>query len=87
MNQSGMKAGQAELNRGSDSVERQVGHDAHEEDEELWDPESACMTCGGDGFEDGDSLMEEDPLWWEGVDFIPCRNCGGSGLRKDQTCF
>ncbi len=46
----------------------------------------ACMTCGGDGYETSDDLMEEDPLWWEGVDMIQCRNCGGTGRAKDQ-CY
>lgn len=52
--------------------------------DEDWDFEP-CQTCGGDGIEDSDQLMEEDPLWWEGVDFIGCRNCRGSGDAKDQA--
>jgi DnaJ-class molecular chaperone len=46
-----------------------------------------CQTCCGDGIETSDDLMSEDPLWWAGVGSIPCRNCGGSGLMKDQTYF
>lgn len=53
-----------------------------------YDPtdDGTCATCGGEGVETSDDLMEEDPLWWDGVDSILCRNCRGSGLSKDQTC-
>lgn len=46
-----------------------------------------CMTCGGEGYETSDQLMEEDPLWWEGVDSVTCRNCGGTGRMEDQQFF
>lgn len=49
------------------------------------DEDDLCWTCGGDGIETSDDLMAEDPLWFDGVDFITCRNCRGSGLRSDQT--
>lgn len=46
-----------------------------------------CVTCGGDCYETSDDLMSEDPLWWDGVESIVCRNCGGSGRAIDQTSW
>lgn len=47
----------------------------------------SCVTCGGEGIETRDDLMQEDPMWWDGIDFIGCRNCGGSGRAIDQTSW
>lgn len=48
-------------------------------DECEWD----CTFCCGEGVEEND-----DPLWYGfDVDFIPCRACRGTGLRKHQTIF
>lgn len=38
-----------------------------------------CDTCGGEGGFDGDQLMEEDPLWYDGVDWEDCSDCRGKG--------
>jgi len=35
-----------------------------------------CWDCGGDGCRDG---YEEDPLWYDPGDMIPCDTCGGHG--------
>lgn len=38
-----------------------------------------CDTCGGEGGRDGDELMSEDPLWYDGVDWEDCADCKGQG--------
>lgn len=35
-----------------------------------------CTCCGGDGYFDG---YEEDPLWYDPGDDVPCQQCGGRG--------
>lgn len=35
--------------------------------------------CGGKGGEDGDDLMEIDPLWYGPDDFRTCDICRGKG--------
>lgn len=55
------------------------------DDDDFDEDLDLCQTCGGEGIETGDDLMEDDPLWWDGTDYIRCRNCGGSGRAKDQT--
>lgn len=35
-----------------------------------------CSYCGGEGYVDG---YEEDPLWYDQGDMVPCQQCGGSG--------
>jgi DnaJ-class molecular chaperone len=39
----------------------------------------ACNTCGGEGGRDSDALMEEDPLWYDGVEWERCEDCQGEG--------
>ena len=38
-----------------------------------------CFQCGGEGGFDNDRLMEEDPLWYDGVDWEQCGDCCGYG--------
>lgn len=38
-----------------------------------------CDHCGGEGGFDNDALMEEDPLWYDGVEWEDCGNCQGKG--------
>lgn len=38
-----------------------------------------CDACGGEGGRDGDQLMEEDPLWYDGVEWEDCEDCHGEG--------
>jgi len=38
-----------------------------------------CEQCNGEGGFDGDRLMEEDPLWYEGVEWENCDDCHGAG--------
>ena len=38
-----------------------------------------CDHCGGEGGRDNDALMEEDPLWYDGVEWEDCTECGGKG--------
>jgi hypothetical protein len=38
-----------------------------------------CPYCGGNGGDDGESLMEEDPLWYGPEDFRRCDACKGKG--------
>ena len=48
--------------------------------------EPSCMTCFGDGWVD--SVVEETGRFgWDPDEPGKCPNCGGSGLRKDQTYF
>lgn len=35
-----------------------------------------CWSCGGEGGHDG---YEEDPLWYDEGDVIPCDICHGKG--------
>lgn len=38
-----------------------------------------CDTCGGQGGFNNDELMEDDPLWYEGVEWEQCETCLGDG--------
>lgn len=38
-----------------------------------------CWRCGGEGGDDGEALMEEDPLWYGPDDFRPCDVCRQAG--------
>jgi len=38
-----------------------------------------CDTCGGRGGFNNDELMEDDPLWYEGVEWEQCETCLGDG--------
>lgn len=38
-----------------------------------------CDHCGGEGGRDNDALMEEDPLWYDGVEWERCTECDGKG--------
>jgi len=38
-----------------------------------------CDQCGGEGFFDGEQLMEEDPLWYDVDDTEDCEQCAGKG--------
>jgi hypothetical protein len=38
-----------------------------------------CDACGGEGFFDGERLMEEDPLWYDEDDTEGCSDCTGDG--------
>ena len=38
-----------------------------------------CDHCGGEGGCDNDALMEEDPLWYDGVEWEDCTECDGKG--------
>lgn len=45
-----------------------------------------CTCCGGEGGFDG---YEEDPLWYDQGDIVPCQQCGGRGgdyWCPNQTC-
>jgi hypothetical protein len=35
-----------------------------------------CSACGGEGGHDG---YEDDPLWYNPGDIVPCCQCGGEG--------
>jgi len=37
-----------------------------------------CSDCGGEGGRDG---YEEDPLWYDDGDMIPCSMCRGEGFH------
>ena len=47
--------------------------------ETYWE---SCQDCGGDGFYDGEYLMEEDPLWYGPNDTRRCNTCNGKGGWK-----
>lgn len=38
-----------------------------------------CWQCGGEGGQDGEELMEEDPLWYGPDDYRKCDICDGKG--------
>lgn len=38
-----------------------------------------CIQCHGEGGRDNDQLMEEDPLWYDGVEWERCEECKGTG--------
>ena len=38
-----------------------------------------CDHCDGEGGRDNDALMEEDPLWYDGVEWEDCTECDGKG--------
>lgn len=38
-----------------------------------------CWDCGGEGGQDGEELMMEDPLWYGPDDFRRCSTCKGKG--------
>ena len=38
-----------------------------------------CDLCGGEGYFDGETLMEEDPLWYGPDDIERCEQCEGKG--------
>ncbi|NJO83531.1 MAG: hypothetical protein HC828_12410 [Blastochloris sp.] len=38
-----------------------------------------CFTCDGEGGRDADELMEEDPLWYDEIDWEDCEDCQGKG--------
>lgn len=40
---------------------------------------STCSDCGGEGGRDG---YEEDPLWYDAGDIIPCDMCRGEGFHE-----
>lgn len=40
---------------------------------------TVCSACGGEGGHDG---YEEDPLWYDEGDIIPCDACRGNGCHK-----
>lgn len=43
----------------------------------LWETEWIdCYNCGGEGYFDG---YEEDPLWYDQGDLVPCGGCDGDG--------
>lgn len=45
-----------------------------------WDLErDLCDQCDGEGFIDGERLVEEDPLWYSIDDTERCSECYGKG--------
>ncbi len=38
-----------------------------------------CFECHGEGGEDGEALMELDPLWYQPDDWRTCGSCYGKG--------
>lgn len=63
-------------------------HDDYEEwdDDEFDDPDAACHVCGGEGF---GVCGEDQPCrfgWDSPGEIVPCRCCGGSGLKSD-CCY
>jgi hypothetical protein len=38
-----------------------------------------CWRCGGEGGDDGEALMEEDPLWYGPDDWRDCDICHARG--------
>lgn len=38
-----------------------------------------CPHCGGAGGFDGETLMEEDPLWYDEDSYLTCDWCEGKG--------
>lgn len=67
-------------------------HDDRDEDlddfEDL-DPDTPCHDCGGDGLmvEGWDGFRQHSIESGADGPLVKCRNCGGSGLRKDCTVF
>lgn len=48
-----------------------------------------CDQCGGEGYFDGERLMEEDPLWYQPGDTERCEQCSGKGgwrLCRNRAC-
>jgi DnaJ-class molecular chaperone len=61
-----------------------IGGDAYEDVPRCEDCEQEleweeCHECGGEGFIDGDRLMDEDPLWYGPDDTETCSECNGAG--------
>lgn len=57
-----------------------------EGDDEYYD-DLDCSDCDGDGYQFGEDLAEFDPFWYDAGQVYRCRNCGGSGKRKDMTIW
>lgn len=60
--------------------------DPPEDDLEFDGEEPECSTCGGAGWVESVSQASGRFLW-DPDGPGDCPNCGGSGLRKDQTVF
>lgn len=50
-----------------------------------------CSWCGGDGTTASGELYEEDPMWYDPDDVLPCHQCGGEAswpvcLSGDEWC-
>ncbi len=54
---------------------------------EVKDCRCSCFTCGGDGGFYGKDNPDFDPMWNMLDEWEVCGNCGGSGLRRDQTSW
>lgn len=51
-------------------------------------PEPPCVDCDGEGYVLGEEIADYyDFGWIDPAKVYRCKNCGGSGLRKDQTVF
>lgn len=62
--------------------------EARSADDEEDGDEPDCMDCGGDGWVHGSEIADfYDYGWIDENKTYRCPNCGGSGLRKDQTTF
>ena len=61
-----------------------VTYDRDEDDysEDDYDPDSACLICGGDGMVEND-----DPIQRGSAEFLRCYSCNGSGKKKDMTIW
>lgn len=60
-------------------------YDDRDEDhysEDDFDPDAACLICGGDGLVDNDDPIQRGP-----EEFLKCFSCNGSGKKKDMTVW
>lgn len=61
---------------------------ALDEDSDYYDDdEHDCRDCHGDGWLFGEDIIGYDAFWHIPDKAYTCLNCGGSGLRRDQTVF
>lgn len=65
-----------------------IGHH-HPQDDQEWDCQCArcgsslgfasCDSCAGEGWTAPGELFEENPLWYDEEDTMPCPSCYGFG--------
>ena len=64
----------------------QVADALTDDDDEDFDPNWACQTCGGDGVEECEDFDTSEGCWERDCNgrIHTCPNCRGSGKAKDQ---